>query len=76
MFENAKHEGYADDDVKCGSKDDVPVPTLLVLAGEPVQRTTVHHMWSEKKMNHGPSIIEAELCTYASLNLAIILENG
>ena len=45
VFENAKHEDYVNDDIKRGAKDDVPVPALLVLACEPVQRTPVHHLW-------------------------------
>ena len=31
MFEDAKHEGYVNDDIKRGAKDDVPVPTLFVV---------------------------------------------
>ena len=47
VFENTKHEGYVNDDIKCGTKDEVPMPTLLVFAGEPVQRTPVHHLWKK-----------------------------
>ena len=44
VFEDAKHEDYVDDDIKCCAKDKVPMPTLSVFAGEPVQRTPVHHL--------------------------------